>query len=196
MSGGQFHLNAATYLEMIRAEIPDYDDLQNALAAATVTGGPAERILDLGSGTGETAKAVLRRHPDAPLVGIDASADMLEIAGEQLPHAEFVVSDLDDPLPPGPFDLVVSAFAIHHLDGAGKRALFDRIAQVLAPGGRFVMLDVVVPTEPVPDPIALEEGVDRPHAVTDMLDWLRAADFEAEVTYSGGDIAILTATRV
>lgn len=196
MSDGQFHLNANTYLEMIRAEIPNYDDLQAILAAATLTGYPAGRILDLGSGTGETAKAVLRRHPDARLVGIDASADMLEIAEAQLPHAEFVVSDLEDPLPPGPFDLVVSAFAVHHLDGAGKQGLFDRIAQVLKPGGRFVMLDVVVPTEPVTDPIALEEGVDRPSAVTDMLGWFRAVGFEAAVTHSAGDIAILTATRV
>jgi tRNA (cmo5U34)-methyltransferase len=81
MDGEQFHLNSDAYLEMIRAEIPGYDDLQDALAAATVTRHPAERILDLGSGTGETAKTVLRRHPDARLVGIDASADMLEIAG-------------------------------------------------------------------------------------------------------------------
>ncbi|HSJ33622.1 MAG TPA: class I SAM-dependent methyltransferase [Acidimicrobiia bacterium] len=196
MSDGQFHLNANTYLEMIRAEIPNYDDLQAALAAATVTGHPAERILDLGSGTGETAKAVLRRHPNARLVGIDASADMLEIADAQLPHAEFVASDLEDPLPPGPFDLVVSAFAVHHLDGLGKQGLFGRIAKVLGPEGRFVMLDVVVPTEPVAAPIALEEGVDLPSMVEDMLGWLLAAGFEAEVTYSGGDIAILTATRV
>jgi tRNA (cmo5U34)-methyltransferase len=106
------------------------------------------------------------------------------------------VSDLEDPLPTEPFDLVVSAFAIHHLDGAGKQGLFDRIAQVLAPGGRFVMLDVVVPTEPVPDPIALEEGVDRPSAVEDMLGWFRAAGFETEVIHAADDIAILTATRV
>lgn len=191
---GQFHLDAATYLDMIRAEIGDYDALQAALADDTV-GIAAERILDLGSGTGETARAVLERHTGAALVGIDASAEMLAVARSQVPGALFVESRLEDPLPPGPFDLVVSAFAIHHLDGDGKADLFRRIAAEIRSGGRFVLLDVVVPSEPIPNPIALETGVDIPSPIDAQLRWLSAAGFEPEVVVEHADLAILAGTR-
>jgi tRNA (cmo5U34)-methyltransferase len=191
--GGQFHLDAETYLAMMRSEIDRYDDLQSALADATADVS-AESILDLGSGTGETAMASLRRHPGARLVGIDSSEDMLSIARGQLPSATFIVAGLEDPLPTGPFDVVVSAFAIHHLDAEQKALLFRRVSEVLSPGGRFAMLDVVIPTEPVVTPIPLEEGVDKPSSVDDMLQWLDAAGLRAETVYSAGDLAILAAT--
>jgi SAM-dependent methyltransferase len=55
------------------------------------------------------------------------------------------VARLEDPLPQGSFDLVFSALAIHHLDGSAKADLFARVAAVVAPGGRFVIGDVVTP---------------------------------------------------
>lgn len=186
-------MNADTYLVMMRSEVSRYDELQGALADATA-GISARTVLDLGSGTGETAIATLKRHPDATLIGIDSSEDMLSIARQQLPSATFMVSRLEDSLPYGPFDVVVSAFAIHHLNGEEKARLFRRIADGLTPGGRFVMLDVVVPAEPVDAPIPLEAGVDKPSSVNEMLQWLNAAGLRAEIVHSSGDLAILAAT--
>jgi tRNA (cmo5U34)-methyltransferase len=60
--------------------------------------------------------------------------------------ADLRVSRLQDPLPEGNFDLVVSALAVHHLDGAGKADLFARVADRLRPGGRFVLGAVLMPT--------------------------------------------------
>jgi len=191
--GGQFHLDAETYLAMMRSEIDRYDELQSALADATADVA-AETILDLGSGTGETALATLKRHPGATLVGIDSCEEMLSVARRQLPSATFIVARLEDPLPGGPFDVVVSAFAIHHLDAEQKALLFRRISEVLTAGGRFALLDVVIPTEPVVTPIPLEEGIDKPSPVDDMLQWLDAAGFRADTVYSAGDLAILAAT--
>lgn len=191
--GGQFHLDAETYLVMMRSEIGRYDELQSALADATADVS-AETILDLGSGTGETAVATLRRHPGARVVGIDSSEDMLSVARRQLPSGTFIVARLEDPLPEGAFDVVVSAFAVHHLDAAQKALLFRGVSDVLSPGGRFAMLDVVIPTESVVAPIPLEEGVDKPSSVDDMLQWLDAAGLRAETVYSAGDLAILAAT--
>lgn len=191
--GGQFHLDGETYLVMMRSEISRYDELQSALADATADVA-ARTILDLGSGAGETAKATLNRHPGARLVGIDSSEDMLLVARHQLPSATFIVSRLEDPFPAGTFDVVVSAFAIHHLDAEQKALLFRRISEVLTPGGRFAMLDVVIPIEPVIAPIPLEEGVDKPSSVADMLQWMYAAGLQAETVYSAADLAILAAT--
>lgn len=150
--GGQFHLDAGTYLDMIRSEIDRYDELQALLADATGDT-LARSILDLGSGMGETAIATLKRHGGATLVGIDSSEEMLSIARRQVPSATFVVGRLEDPLTPGPFDVVVSAFAIHHLDGEQKAMLFRRVSDSLTPSGVFAMLDVVEPVKPVESPI-------------------------------------------
>jgi tRNA (cmo5U34)-methyltransferase len=145
--GDQFHFHPGSYLELVRSEVPGYDRLQDAVAQAT-TGLHPRSILDLGAGTGVTSQRILAVHPRARLVGIDESDDMLEHARQAIPGGEFRIARLEDPLPSGPFDLVVSALAVHHLDGAGKADLFRRVAAVLGPGGRIVVGDVVVPEDP------------------------------------------------
>ena len=125
--GNQFHFDPATYLGTIRTEVPAYDKLQDAVADATA-GLRTERVLELGVGTGETSRRVLDLHPEAELVGIDESAEMLAAASMNVAAADLRVSRLEDALPEGTFDLVVSALAVHHLDGAGKADLFARVA--------------------------------------------------------------------
>ena len=110
---------------------PAWDDLRtpgalDAFRAALATiDVPPSHALDLGTGTGVTAAAVLARHPEAALVGLDASSDVLAQARSVLPEATFVIGALEDRLPRGPFDLVVSALAIHHLTSDGKADLFQ-----------------------------------------------------------------------
>src|SRR5215203_5978367 len=125
---------------MIRDDIPRYDDLQEAVVAATA-GIDAHRILELGTGTGETATRLLASHPATTLVGIDASEGMLAVARVKL-QPDLLVQRLEDPLPKGPFELVVSVLAVHHLDANEKRDLFRRVRDVLAEGGRFVLGDL------------------------------------------------------
>jgi tRNA (cmo5U34)-methyltransferase len=182
------------YLESMLEEIPGYEELQAETARAT-EGVQVARILELGTGTGETARRVLARHPDARLVGIDSSRPMLEEAQRALPDADLRVARLEDPLPEGPFDLVVSTLAVHHLDAAGKVDLFRRVAEALAPGGRFVLADVVVPERPEDAVIPCTPGFDLPDPVPDQLEWLRAAGLEPRVTWTRRDLAVLAATR-
>jgi tRNA (cmo5U34)-methyltransferase len=190
----QWHWDPETYLQNMLAEVPSYPDLQEqtAKAAADV---PAHTILELGIGTGETTKRVLASHPEACLVAIDSSAEMLERARTVVPQADLRLAQLQDPLPDGPFDLVVSALAVHHLDGPGKQDLFRRIAVVLEPGGTFVLADVVVPEndEDVVTPIDWE--YDLPDRVDDQLGWLRDAGLEAETVWSYKDLAVIRAMR-
>jgi SAM-dependent methyltransferase len=82
---------------------------------------------------------------------------MLERARENLPAADLRRARLEDPLPEGPFDLVVSALAIHHLDAVGKRDLFHRIAAVLRPGGWLLVEDMdVYPLQTLAEGLFLE----------------------------------------
>jgi tRNA (cmo5U34)-methyltransferase len=103
------------------------------------------------------------------------------------------VADLTDPLPIGPFDLVVSALAIHHLDGPDKTDLFARIAAALRPGGRFVLGDVVVPVDTAEVVIPITDGHDRPSTLADQLRWLGDAGFDAATTWSEHDLVVLRA---
>ena len=187
---GQFHWDPDGYLEMVRAEVPDYDRIQDELARAT-DGIDARRVLELGTGSGVTSRRVLARHPHAHLTGVDSSEHML--AAADLPGADLRLQDLGDPLPEGPFDLVFSALAIHHLDAAAKADLFARVAAELAPGGRFVMADVVVPADPADVVTPLDPGFDLPEAVPDLLAWLQDAGLRGRVAWQARDLAVLVA---
>jgi tRNA (cmo5U34)-methyltransferase len=185
----QFHFDPSTYLESMRADIPVFDELQEETAQAT-EGVAAREILELGVGTGMTMKRVLAAHPQARFVGIDESEAMLaeaDIAGD------LRVSRLEDPLPEGPFDLVVSCLAIHHLDAEGKRDLFRRIADVVRPGGRFVLADVVVPERDEDAVTPTTPGFDKPDRLADQLEWLSETGFAAETTWSWKDLAVVRA---
>ena len=192
--GDQFHFDPVTYLEMIREEVPAYDAFQDAVAAATAGGG-VERVLELGVGTGQTSRRVLALHPSAELIGIDESAEMLAAAAMHVPVADLRVHRLEDPLPEGPFDLVVSALAVHHLDGVGKADLFARIADRLGPDGRFVLGDVVVPEDPA-DVVTPIDGVyDKPSTVAEQLEWLAAAGLPARVVWERQDLAVIVGVQ-
>src|SRR6266699_1965828 len=103
-----------TYLPEMLTEIPGYEELEDAVATAAAEVA-ATTVLELGTGTGETALRVLARTPGAHWTGIDASEAMLTRARERLPDADLRLGRLEDALPAGPFDLVVSALAVHHL---------------------------------------------------------------------------------
>src|SRR6266516_4310706 len=102
----EYHFKPEGYSERIREEVSAYDQLHDALVFAT-EGIEFRRALELGTGTGETARRVLEGHPDAKLVGIDVSAEMLAEARSSVPGVETLIAQrLEDPLPAGPFDLV------------------------------------------------------------------------------------------
>ncbi|MGH2892545.1 MAG: Sua5/YciO/YrdC/YwlC family protein [Solirubrobacteraceae bacterium] len=192
----QFHFDPASYAEMIQADIPVYDEFQEAVARASETIPPASRVLELGTGTGETARRLLSRHPDAFLVGVDESASMLAAARGALPgdRVSLRVAAIEQPLPEGPFDLVASALCVHHLEGALKRDLFARVRAVLAPGGRFVLGDVIVPVDPADAVIPLSDGYDHPSPLADQLGWLAETGFHARVVWERQDLAVVIAS--
>jgi tRNA (cmo5U34)-methyltransferase len=171
--------------------LPGYGELQEAVAAAT-DGLAFETALELGTGTGETALRVLARHPGATWTGIDASQPMLERARERLPDADLRFGRLEDPLPRGPFDLVISALAVHHLDAERKRGLFERVAGVTA---AFVLGDVVVPERPEDAVIEIDGVYDVPSTVAEQLSWLRDAGFDADATFVRADLAVFRALK-
>lgn len=191
-SARQFHFDSEAYVKAIRESMPRYDELQSAVADAAAI--PDVRIvLDLGIGTGETAAAVIERSPGALIVGIDESKDMLAVARERLGSAQvaqLLVRRIEDELPSGPFDVVVSALAIHHLSARKKRDLFRRAHAALRPGGRFVMADIVRPEASGDAVTPISRVYDRPESPRDLERWLGDAGFDASVAWRWKDLAV------
>ena len=79
---------------------------------------------------------------------------------------------------------MTSALCVHHLDGPGKAALFRRVHDVLAPGGRLVIGDLVVPDDPADVVTPIDWDYDLPSTAAEQLAWLRQAGFDARVAWA------------
>lgn len=113
-----------TYLEQILAEVPRYDDLQ--VAALDAVPFEPSRVLELGFGTAETTQRLLDRFPSVRITGLDSSSEMVFKARE-LGWEDLRLGRIEDPLPDGPWDLVIAVLTIAELDGDGVRDLFRRV---------------------------------------------------------------------
>lgn len=163
------------------------------------------RVLDVGSGHGVLAAAVLDAFPNATATGLDISEPMMAVGRERMARFgdrfRYHVGDFADGALPadlvGPFDLVVSSRAIHHLPPEGKRRLFADIYRHTVDGGCFFDIDNMRPNDDflraryrqVPDPTVPARlqarspgqpgGGAREHQepVVDQLAYLRDAGF-------------------
>ena len=122
---GQFDWTPDEYLERIRAKVPRYDELQEHAVAAIPF--PPERVLELGMGTGETTRRLIEAHPDSWVVGLDASPDMVFRARQS--YDDVQLARMEDPLPDGPWDLVISVLSIAELSAEQRQNLFRRVRE-------------------------------------------------------------------
>ncbi len=125
--------------------------LRQMLAAAPFAAEAEITVLDVGGGYGVVTDEVLRTFRRATVTLQDYSAPMLDQARQRLAaHAgrvKYALADLRDPgwtrAVGGPFDLAVSAIAIHNLRDLGEIAdSYRGIAAVLKPGGVFLDYDL------------------------------------------------------
>ncbi|MGN6587341.1 MAG: class I SAM-dependent methyltransferase [Solirubrobacterales bacterium] len=175
---GQYHWKPDTYLELIRSEVPRYDELQEQ-AIAAIPFAP-ERVLELGMGTGETTRRLIEAYPDAWVIGLDASADMVFRAREN--YDDVQLARMEDPLPEGPWDLVIGVLSIHHLRSDQKKNLF-RQGQAQARScviGDLVQADVQV--------APVDEDYDFPEAAADLAGWCGG-----EIAWQADDLAVVRA---
>jgi SAM-dependent methyltransferase len=143
------------YMNEIRGGIPyAADQLEIMLRVLAGADRPIKRFLDLGSGDGTLTAAVQTRFPQAEAVLVDFSEPMLTAARNRLSESTNSIVRADFGTPEwvdavstlAPFDAVVSGYAIHHQPDDRKRAVYQEIFGLLAPGGMFVNIEHVAPS--------------------------------------------------
>ncbi|HEX7292916.1 MAG TPA: class I SAM-dependent methyltransferase, partial [Solirubrobacterales bacterium] len=78
-------------------------------------------------GTGETTRRLIEAYPDSWVIGLDSSPDMVFRARQS--YDDVQLARMEDPLPDGPWDLVISVLSVNDLDDDQKRALFRRVKE-------------------------------------------------------------------
>jgi tRNA (cmo5U34)-methyltransferase len=167
-AGDLFDRFAATYDAGRRMLIPPFDAFYGTAVEVATLHLPIDRpvtVLDVGAGTGLLTSSIAALRPAARFTLLDASPAMLELAprrlGEDWARCTTVVGDALDALPPGPFDAVVSALAIHHLGDDAKQQLYRRIHERLVPGGVFVNAEQVAGPTLALDTLYVERWLDH-----------------------------------
>src|ERR1700712_3254432 len=166
------------YLDLIKQEIPRYEELQDQ-AIAAIPFAP-QRVLELGMGTGETTRRLIEAYPDSWVVGLDSSPDMVYRAREA--YDDVQLARMEDPLPDGPWDLVIGVLSIHHLQAEQKRETFRRMREQ----SRALVIGDVDTADVRVTPI--DAGYDFPEQATDLAEWSGG-----EVTWAADDLAVIRA---
>lgn len=120
---------------------------------------PGADVCDLACGTGNAAATILDAYPQVQLVLLDEDLDLLAVAQDKVERLTPDVEPLrvavptdGEPLPGGPYDLVVASLALHAIVGhdvdraeaeSRYELLFQSIQEPLRPGGHCIVGDHV-----------------------------------------------------
>jgi ubiquinone/menaquinone biosynthesis C-methylase UbiE len=207
---------APTAAALHQAVSARYDALASACCTSLSCGSalelaapaPGEALVDLGCGRGrDVLRAAGLVGARGSAIGVDASEEMLARARASVPpfltNVRFLRSDLAAlDLPSGSADVVISNCTINH--APDKAAVYAEIFRVLAPGGRFVVSDVVareaLPEEVRSDPAAWAACYGGAIPEADYLAAIRDAGFgeltvlERTEPYEKGGVQVLSLT--
>ncbi len=133
----------ARYAEGPPRRVPGFADLQRMAMLLLAEHAPhAAKILVVGAGGGLEMKAFAEAKPSWRFVGIDPSAEMLELAKRTLGPLGSAVElrqGYIDAAPPGPFDGATSLLTLHFVPKQERLRTLQEIRKRLKPGAPFVV---------------------------------------------------------
>ena len=146
--------DSTTFLDLAEIFVPGRDEQTNTLLQLI----PARTdedftVVELASGEGVLAQAILERFPRCHYIALDGSAMMRELLAQKLAQFSSRIEILSFDLAaqtwrsalPVPLRCVLSSLCVHHLPDEGKRQLFNAMAALLEPGGALLLADVIEP---------------------------------------------------
>jgi SAM-dependent methyltransferase len=144
--------------EQFLSEAETYDDryykspwwrylVERGLSTARVDRGTVARVLDIGSGSGNTVLPALEFLPNASVVACDISPQLLNLLHKHLTQSVHAKRDVllycfdlhKDLFQPDRFDLVVGGAVLHHM--LDPRAALENAARWLRPGGQMILYE-------------------------------------------------------
>jgi trans-aconitate 2-methyltransferase len=93
----------------------------------------ARQVVDIGCGPGNSTELLVRRWPQAEVIGIDTSADMLRQARERLPQQKFIEANISHWAPPEKADVLFANAIFQWVPGHLRQ--LQRLLGTLPPGG-------------------------------------------------------------
>jgi len=97
----------------------------------------ASSAADLGCGPGNSTEVLRERYPEARIVGVDSSADMIAAARERMPDSDFEIADLRDWRPKEPLDVILANAVLQWLPD--HEALLPPLLAALKLGGALAV---------------------------------------------------------
>ena len=144
--------DSAVFRDLGHYAVPEREQQIETVLGLVPEPNGAAWAMDICCGAGGLTVAMLERFAALRVLAVDGSESMLATTRTAAgPHADRLdtrvidIAATDWRQPEQPLHAVVSSLAIHHLDGPGKQALFADIHSALAPGGVFVMADLIQP---------------------------------------------------
>ncbi len=183
-------------------------------------------ILDLGAGSGQVEALIFERIPHVRVACLDSSEEMLKLASERLCAYESryhpIPGDMNNleavEFPGAPYAAAFSSQALHEITHESKRAVYEKVFELLRPGGAFYILDRIDPRfDDLPAEYErvwnrLNRGVDAPMtfgeyrerydgkgdyplSLNEQVEWLAAAGFLAAPLYLHYNRALIAARK-
>lgn len=205
MVNEEFDKWADSYTKVMEDFVPHYRKMLTAIVEYLPAGFQPGQILDLGCGNGNATAMLLSQFPDAQYTLLDASEEMLKLCQERFKDKKIDLIPAymqEASFAENRYDLIVASFSFHHLDGAEKRQIFNKLPVWLNKNGIFMYTDLMVnhQDKSLHDPFmkdweayARSNGktdedwnwmadhhakYDKPDDADEQMEWLEAAGFE------------------
>jgi trans-aconitate 2-methyltransferase len=104
---------------------------------SAVPGRDAKVVVDLGCGPGNSTEVLAGRFPEATVIGLDSSADMIAAARKRLPELRFEQADIEVWQDAGPYDVILANAVFQWMSDRGT--LLPALVAKLAPGGSLAV---------------------------------------------------------
>lgn len=189
IDGGYLNAGAAvTYDPVTKHALPPNEDWNREAVIKAVTGTPS-KIIDLGCGTGSTTIMLKQAFPNAEIIGLDLSPQMLVMSEYKAQQGKLDIQWVHGlaeatKFADGEFDLVTASLLFHETPSQVALAILKEAFRLLKPGGQVIILDghqkILRNTTWLAD--IFEEPYIREYAAGSVDAWLGKAGFSQVIT--------------
>ena len=147
-----FNKRAASYDDHMKNNVNNFEKYYKKIAEPIAKTNERIKILDIGCGTGLELEYIFEKAPNAQIIGVDISDEMLELLLAKYKDKADQINVIKDSyltleFGENKFDYVVSVMTIHHLLYDTKKKLYKKILKSLCDTGKYIEGDYVVSEE-------------------------------------------------